>query len=95
MNGHEHTIADLLKQVYERMDMVDAVQELQVRQAYYGAVGDLIGRLTKEVHFANGELRVKLLSAALRNELGYKKQDLIDRINQLLNVPAVKKIILQ
>lgn len=88
-------MSDVLKQIFQRLDMTDAVQEIEVKRVYKGVVGELIAKLTKEVRFQDGVLTVKLLSPALKNELGYKKQGLIDAINERLSAPAVKQIILK
>lgn len=93
MAGQEYKISDLIKLVYQRLDMADKVQALDVQQAYYDVVGKFITQLTKNVKYDNGVLRVQLLSAALRTELSYKKQSLIDKINETLKCQVVKEII--
>ncbi len=75
------------------MDMDDTAREMEVVRVYRAAVGDLIGRLSTSVKFKQGELTVQLASAALRQELTYRRSSLMDRINQMLGYPAVKKIV--
>lgn len=89
---NEHTLQDLLRQMYHRLDMDDVVTEMEVKQAYVRIVGDLISRLTRDCHFQDGVLIVRLASAALRQELTFRRTSLADKINETLNKKAVKEI---
>ena len=90
---HERKLSDVLKVVYRRMELDDAANELEVKDTYHKVVGDLISKLTWEVKYEKGVLYVKLASAALRNELMYKRTDLVNKINEVMGRKAVTKII--
>lgn len=94
-DSNEHTLQDLMKQMFKDCDMIDKVNEMDVIKTYRSVVGDLISKLTQDIKFSDKTLYVKLSSAALRNELSYKKQDLIIRINTELNSEAITSIIFQ
>lgn len=89
---NEHTLQDLLRQLYHTLEMDDVATEMEVRQMYVRIVGDFISRLTLECRFANGVLTVRLASAALRQELAYRRTSLAEKINEALNKKAVKEI---
>lgn len=74
------------------MDMDDTYDEMEVVRVYNGVVGELISKLTRQIHLDQGILRVKVASPALRNELSYKKESLKERINSLLDRKVVKEI---
>ena len=93
MYSNEHTLQDLLKRVYHKLDMDDTAREMEVSRVYRAVVGDFISRLTTKVRFAEGVLTVKLASAALKQELTYRRSSLAERINEMLGYPAVKKIV--
>ena len=84
-----------MKQMFKDCDMIDKVNEMDVIKTYRSVVGDLISKLTQDIKLSDKTLYVKLSSAALRNELSYKKQDLIIRINTELNSEAITSIIFQ
>lgn len=94
-DSNEHTLQDLMKQMFKDCDMIDKVNEMDVIKTYRSVVGDLISKLTQDIKLSDKTLYVKLSSAALRNELSYKKQDLIIRINTELNSEAITSIIFQ
>lgn len=92
MYSNEHTLQDLLKQAFRRLDMDDTVTEIEVRRQYNILVGDLISRLTWSLSFKDGILTARLASAALRQELFYRRNSLLEKINDNLGRNAVKEI---
>ena len=92
---NEHTLQDLMKQMFRDCGMDDKVNEMEVIKTYKSLVGDLISKLTQDIKLHNKTLCIKLSSSALRSELSYKKQDLIIRINAELNYEAITSIIFQ
>ena len=92
MYSNEHTLQDLLKQVYTRLEMDDTVDEIEVVRCYQQLVGDLISRLTWSVRFKEGVLTAQLASAALRQELFYRRSSLAEKINERLGRNVVKEI---
>ena len=91
----ERKLCDILKVVYRRMELDEAANEMEVKEMYHKVVGDLISKLTWDVKYEKGILYVKLASAALRNELMYKKEDLENKMNQNLGRKAITKIVFQ
>jgi len=93
MYSNEHTLQELLRQAYHRLDMDDAAFEIEVKTAYRQVVGDFINRLTWSVKFNKGTLTLSLASAALKQELFYKRTSLAEKINEAVGRNVVKKII--
>lgn len=92
---NEHTLQDLMKQMFKDCDMIDKANEMDIIKTYRFVVGDLISKLTQDIKLRNKTLYVKISSAALRNELSYKKEDLIIKINSELNYSAIDSIVFQ
>ncbi len=90
---HEYTLQDLLKTIYNRVDVADAFAEKEVITAYNDVVGELIFKLTRTASFRNGVLRVQLTSAALRQEMSMRKESLVEKINEKLTDTALSDII--
>ncbi|MBO4600151.1 MAG: DUF721 domain-containing protein [Bacteroidales bacterium] len=93
MYSNEHTLQDLLTKAYRRLDMDDTACEMEVRRAYGVVVGDFIGRLTTAVRFSQGTLTVQLSSAALKQELFYRRHSLAEKINEAAGRKVVNKIV--
>lgn len=93
MYSNEHTLQDLLKKLYHKLDMDDTATEMEVKRAYTNVVGDFINRLTWSVKFADGTLTVSLASAALKQELFMRRSSLTEKINEAIGRKAVKNIV--
>lgn len=92
MYSNEHSLQDLLKTAYNRLEMSDVVDEMDVKTAYERVVGDLIARLTWKVRYQDGKLSVTLASAALRQELFYRRESLRVSINDAVGRNVVQQI---
>ena len=93
MYSNEHTLQELLRKAYHRLDMDDTAREMEVKHAYSAVVGDFINRLTTSVRYEKGVLTVALASAALKQELFYRRTSLSQKINDALGRQAVQKIV--
>ena len=93
MYSNEHTLQELLKRAYRRLDMEEAVTELEVKSVSERVVGDLISRLTWKVSFKDGTLALSVASPALRHELWFRRDSLVDKINEQLGRRVVQKIV--
>jgi len=93
MYSNEHTLQELLRKAYHRLDMDDTANEIEVKTAYGKVVGDFINRLTWSVQFRKGTLTLSIASAALKQELFYKRTSLAEKLNEALGRNVVKKIV--
>lgn len=93
MYSNEHTLQDLLKRAYRRLDMEERVTELEVKRVYENVVGDLITRLTWKVRFEKGTLTLSVASPALRHELWMRRDSLVEKLNEQLGGRVVQRIV--
>ena len=90
---HEYTLQDLLRNVYEQNDMTDAVNQNAVIDAYNEVVGDMIAQLSRNFKLKKGVLHVQLSSAALRQEMSFRKESLLAKINEKITGFELKDIV--
>ena len=94
MNWEDRTADYYIQRMLRQWDMADYASEIEVEQAYRRLAGDLIMRLTQRVSFKKGTLWLKYMSAALRQEMTYRRESLRQKMNEDLGREAVKKIII-
>ena len=94
MYSNEHTLQELLSKAYHRLDMDEWATEVEVRTAYKAVVGDWLSKLTLAAKYDKGTLTLRLASAALKQELFYRRSSLAERINDTLGRQAVHKIVI-
>lgn len=94
MNWEDRTADYYIQRMLRQWDLADFATEVEVERVYRRLAGDLISRLTQRLSFKKGTLRLKYMSAALRQEMTYRRESLRDKINSELGVEVVKKIII-
>lgn len=82
-------LIDKLLRAYGYQDQLD---ELDLISAYEELVGKLYCKHTKSINFKNKVLYVKLDSAALKQEMSYKREEIITRLNQKLGRRIVEQL---
>lgn len=88
----DRTVDYYMQRFLRRYEMGELASQMKVERVYRALVGDLISRLTTSIVFTGGTLRLRLLSAALRQELTMRRESLRQRINESLGNESVKKI---
>lgn len=94
MNWEDRTADYYIQRMLRQWDLADFATEVEVERVYRRLAGDLISRLTQRLSFKKGTLRLKYMSAALRQEMTYRRDSLRDKINSELGAEVVKKIII-
>ena len=92
---NEYTLKDAIDLFLTKKNYKKDILPYQVTNAYHQIVGSFISKLTANVNFSNKTLYVLITSAALRNELSYRKDDLITEINKALGEEVLERIILK
>lgn len=88
----DRTLDYYMQRFMRRYEMGELVSQMKVERVYRALVGDLISRLTTSIVLTQGTLRLRVLSAALRQELTMRRESLRTRINDDLGSEVVKKI---
>lgn len=73
----------------ERLDELDALE------IWKELIGKQLQKYITDARMVKGSLLIKVKSAPLRNELSYKKTNLIKQINTKLGKEVVKEIVLK
>ena len=58
-----------LNRAFQRLDLPDVASEIKVERVYRQLAGELISKLTPKVMYHEGELKLKLSSPALKQEM--------------------------
>ncbi|MBR6292247.1 MAG: DUF721 domain-containing protein [Bacteroidales bacterium] len=90
----DRTVDYYMQRFFKRYELNEFASQMQVEKVYRALAGDLISRLTTSISFSKGTLRLRLLSAALRQELTMRREGLRVRMNQELGGEIVKKIMI-
>lgn len=92
MDRKEKGIKDVLDAMYKKYRMTQKMDEIRLVNAWEKIVGPLISKHTTSVKMLNKTLYVSFDSAPLKNEMMYRRQNLIDAINTELGAGVVEKV---
>ena len=92
-NSNEKTLGEAIRELLERYNLEGRLGHARAIQSWEDVVGAMISRHTKDMYFKGNKLFVKLDSPALKNELSYSKQKIIDALNEKAGADIVADVV--
>ena len=92
MNNTE--IKDLVNIFLKKNKLKKGLLDLEVKKVWFELMDNGIANYTLNVNLRNKTLYIKLSSPALKQELSYGKEKLMDLINKKFDEEIVQKIVL-
>ena len=90
-----NTIGEVIKKLIRNNKLSKRLDVLNVLDVWNNIIGKDLEKYIKSTKLVNDKLYVKLRSSIVRNEMSYKKAQLIQKINKKLNKDVIKDIILK
>tara|TARA_B100001093_G_scaffold62208_1_gene52268 strand:- start:10584 stop:10874 length:291 start_codon:yes stop_codon:yes gene_type:complete len=90
-----NTIGQVIKKLMGNNKLSKRLDDLNVLDIWNNIIGKDLEKYIKSTKLVDGKLHVKLRSSIVRNEISYKKTELIKRINEKLSKDVIKDIILK
>ncbi len=88
-------ISDALKDFVTENNLEKGLDKVNVKDAWSKLMGNAINKYTTAIELKRDTLYVKLSSSALREELSYGNQKIIDLLNEELGKTIIKKLVLR
>ena len=88
-------IDSLIKKITEKPKISEALRKIDIQEVVKDILGKNLTKYVKEIHVIEKRLIIKLSSSALRSELSYNKNKLLENINGYLHKEEIKEIILK
>ena len=90
-----NTIGQVIKKLIGNNKLSKRLDDLNVLDVWNNIIGKDLEKYIKSTKLVDDKLHVKLRSSIVRNEISYKKTELIQRINEKLSKDSIKDIILK
>ena len=90
-----NTIGQVIKKLIGNNKLSKRLDDLNVLDVWNNIIGKDLEKYIKSTKLVDDKLHVKLRSSIVRNEISYKKTELIKRINEKLSKDVIKDIILK
>ena len=92
-SGNEHRLKEIISELIGHYRLESKLNELKVAGSWEQVVGSMIKRHTLELKVRNSKLFVKLDSPALKNELSFSRQKLVDQLNKAVGAQVITEIV--
>ncbi|MEC9209464.1 MAG: DUF721 domain-containing protein [Bacteroidota bacterium] len=96
MRGNNNRkVGDIIRKLMKNPNLAEKLDKLDALDAWENIIGMQLCKYITDQKIYKGILYVKLKSAVVRNELNYKKSDLMKQINQKIGKELITNIILK
>jgi predicted nucleic acid-binding Zn ribbon protein len=92
---NEFSLSQAMSKMIDDNGMRRKYNELEIRDAWDQVCGTMIANHTKSVRLQRKKIWVKIESAPLRQELSYRKEDLVQKMNEQLGHSLIEDIVIE
>lgn len=86
------SIGDVLRQTIEETDMQSRLDELRAAELWPQIIGEHVASLTMKPFVRSGVMTIRVVDAALRNELSMHRTRLINEFNRIMGKEVIHAI---
>ncbi|MCS6916718.1 MAG: DUF721 domain-containing protein [Chitinophagales bacterium] len=90
---NEYTLGEALSLLFKELKLEEKLFEQQIRQHWAQWFGPAFGKYTHSIRLRHQKLHLHITSAPLRQEIWFRKDQLMQRINEALSAQAVKEVV--
>ena len=91
-NDNEEPLGKAIDRMLKAYGLEEGYYAAAVATYWEALMGPAVARRTGEIKLEKGVLRIRIESAALRQELSYGKDKIIDRLNRKLERRIIKEV---
>lgn len=88
-------LGDAINQLFKQEKLDVKISQFTVKNSWKDIVGEVIAKNTTEVSFNNSTVFVGMNSAALKHELSFRKEEIINSINRFCGYKLVDSIVIK
>src|SRR5688572_21334207 len=88
-------LGDAINQLFREEKLDVKISRFTVKNSWKEIVGEVIARNTSEIFFNDKVIFVTLNSAALKHELSYRKEEIVNNINKFCGYKLVEEIVIR
>lgn len=93
--SNEQSLGEVIQDFLKESGWQKKLDEVHLITQWDKLLGSNLAKYTEEVFIQNDVLHIRLNSSTLRQELSYKKTDLIKELNEMVGKKVITDIILK
>jgi len=87
-----YKIKDLMSNMLQENKLQEGIDQFDVKDAWENVMGKVVMSYTESIKLKKNKLYVKLSSSALKEELNYGKEKIVQMLNESLKNVLIKSI---
>ncbi len=91
----EYSLSDALKQFLNQSRLKGSILALQIDEVWEKIMGKTIARYTDKIEIHGHTLFINTSVAPLKQELLYKKEKIIELVNEALGEKVIKEVVIK
>ena len=88
-------IGDALKQFVQGSRLKNGIQSAQIEAVWLEIMGVTMSKYTDKIYIFNQKLFIETSVGPLKNELGFQKIQIIERVNEKMGVNTISEVIIK
>jgi predicted nucleic acid-binding Zn ribbon protein len=92
-SSSNQSLGSAIREFLKAYRLEDKMNETRLIHSWEVVLGKMVSRHTRELSIRNKILFVKIDSPALRNELSYQKEKIVDELNREVNAKVIDDIV--
>lgn len=88
-------LGDAINQLFKEQKLDVKISQFTIKNSWKDIVGDMVANSTTEIFFNDKTIFVTLKSAALKHELSFRKEDLVNNINKFCGYKLIEQIVIR
>ncbi len=91
----EVSLADAMKEFLNKSRLKGGIQALQIQDAWEKIMGKTIAKYTDKIEIIGSTLFISSTVGALKNELLYQKEKIMERVNEALGEKVITEVVIK
>ena len=91
----EYSLGDALRKFLHQSQLKGSIQALQIEEVWEQIMGKTVARYTDKISIHGHTLYVNTTVAALRQELLYQKDNIIQRVNEVMGEKVIAEVVIR
>ena len=89
------TLGDALKQFVQTSKIKNGVQAAKIEEVWQEIMGTTIAKYTNKIYIFEKKLFIETNVGPLKNELGFQKVQIIERVNEKMGENIINEVIIK
>ncbi|MCE2843632.1 MAG: DUF721 domain-containing protein [Sediminibacterium sp.] len=91
----EFKLGDALKQFVQNSKLKNGIRAAQIEEVWLELMGNTIAKYTDKIYIFDQKLFIETSVGPLKNELGFQKQQIIERVNEKMGEKIITDVIIK